>query len=63
MTTTTHELARELLELEDRPVRISVDVSTGEHDWAHRVFAIEYHGINDEDASPIVLLFSGKPNY
>lgn len=62
-TLTTHELAKELLELEDKPLEISVDMSTCDEDSENRVFTTEYFGVNDKHASEITLLFAGEPNY
>ena len=58
----SHELARELLSIDDKPISVSVDISSGDNDAGLRVFADEYHGPCDIDADNLVLLFCGTLN-
>lgn len=59
MIKTTHQLAAELLECENVPVTVSVDVSKSEADFERRAFSTEYLGINDKRAAEITVLFNG----
>ncbi len=65
MGTTTHELARMLLEEEDLPCFISVDISTGDADANRRAFGYDFNGFNPSGngkEKEIGLLFGGELN-
>ena len=62
MQITSHQLARELLDIEDRPMSISIDISTCDSDSGRRTFSTEYNGINDINSSELVLLYEGELN-
>jgi len=59
---TTHELAKELFDLPDKPVAISLDISTCDENAGDRAFSGEYFGVNDAEADEIILLFRGSLN-
>ena len=56
----THELAKKLLQLEDKPFSVSVDVSTGEDDACERAFGTGF--IEIIDSVDIVICFDGYFN-
>jgi hypothetical protein len=59
----SHELAKLLLSIEDRPIGCSVDMSTCDEDSGNRVFG-DLIELNDIHSPELTLLFeSGKTNY
>ena len=58
---TTHELARQLLELNDVELTISLDLSTCDQDATLRAFSGDFFGPESTDTET-VLMFSGSLN-
>ena len=57
-----HELAARLMGLPNKPIEISVDISTGDNDCERRAFGEGFLGINDIHADEYMLLFEGELN-
>jgi hypothetical protein len=63
MSVTSHQLAKELLSMPDKPVAISIDVSTCDADYTNMAFGSEYFGVNGKTSETVILLFGGKTNF
>ena len=57
----SHELARELLDMPDKYIEASVDISTGDDDIGRRAFG-SLIGINNKESPRVMLLFEGLLN-